>query len=153
MEGSAAPAKTERRAINPGAKPRAAAAKNSEEKVKTMKFASRYTCASLLVFGALAASTASAEIRELATVTFNQPVAVGTATLPAGHYHINAAGSDAFLIQSDNGDKAAIVLGTRADITNAEAAKTHVVLENDGEGLRLDKLVIAGNGTSYDFAK
>jgi hypothetical protein len=110
------------------------------------------TCAALLVAGVLAVTVASAATRNLATVTFSQPVAVGAATLPAGEYTIANTGGDAFIVQSLNGDDSAMIVGRRVD-TDSEAARTSVTLSTDGATLHLDKLSIAGEPAEYQFGR
>jgi hypothetical protein len=131
---------------------RAACPKILEKKVKTMKKASlRYssTCFALLMAGTLAV-TAFGATRNLATVTFPQPIAVGSATLPAGQYTISDVGGDAFVVQSVNGDENAMILGRRVE-TDTEAPKTSVTLSDNAGALHINKLVIGGQAAEYDF--
>lgn len=107
-----------------------------------------YTCASILIAGVLTITAGKAEIRDLANVTFTQPVTVGTTTLPEGHYTISTVSEGVFLIHSDSGDHA-IVLGRPID--TAEPSKTEVTLKNDGEGFRLDKLLFEGQTSGVGF--
>lgn len=106
-------------------------------------------CALLLVAGAATVRTAAAQDRELATVKFDRPVAIGSAVLPAGNYMITDTGTDAFLIQSEHGHAGAVVMGKRADAPNN--AQTEAILKNDGENWRLDKLVLSEYSTVYNF--
>ena len=108
-----------------------------------------YTCASILIASGLTATAARAEQHDLATVNLTEPVVVGSTSLPAGRYTITDEGNDVFLIHADNGDHA-IVFGMKIE-RNGEAPKTEVVLKNDGEGFRLDKLYFQGRTEAYDF--
>jgi len=110
-----------------------------------------YTCASILVAGVLTMTAGKAEVRDLANVTFTQPVTVGTTTLPEGHYTISNVSDGVFLIHSDNGEHA-IVLGRTID-ASSESPKTEVTLRNDGEGFRLDKLLFEGETSGIGFTK
>jgi hypothetical protein len=106
-----------------------------------------YTCVSLLAAGGL--MTASAAMRDVATVNLSQPVMVGSATLPGGHYTVTDEGNNVFLIHSDNGHSA-LTYGRLVE-ESKEAPKTEVILKNDGEGLRLDQLVFEGETTGVEF--
>jgi hypothetical protein len=110
-----------------------------------------YKCASILVASGLAMTASGAETRDLATVNLRESIVVGSTTLPSGHYTITSEGNDIFLIHADNGDHA-LLLGQRIERTD-ESAQTVVVLKNDGQCLRLDKLYIEGRTEAYDFAK
>jgi hypothetical protein len=111
-----------------------------------------YTCASILIAGVLAvdltATAANAEVRDIANVTFTQPVTVGATTLPEGRYTISNVSDGVFLIHSDSGDHA-IVLGR--PIATAEPSKTEVLLKSDGEGFRLDELLFEGETSGIGF--
>jgi hypothetical protein len=120
-------------------------------KMKNAMLRVGYTCASILIAGALTITAGKAEVRDLANVNFTQPVTVGTTTLPEGHYTISNVSEGVFLIHSDNGEHA-IVLGKTVD-TLSEAPKTEVLLKNDGEGFRLDKLVFGGETSGIGFNK
>jgi hypothetical protein len=93
-------------------------------------------------------TAAKAELRDLANVTFTQPVTVGTTTLPEGRYTISTVSEGVFLVHDNNGDHA-IVLGRPID--TAEPSKTEVTLRNDGEGFRLDKLLFGGETSGIGF--
>lgn len=107
-----------------------------------------YTCASILMAGALA----SAATVNIASVTLPNAVSVGSATLPGGHYTIASEGDGTFLIQSDNGQKSAMLMGRR--IESGEAARrTEVVLSGEGDSLHLNKLFIEGQTEGYEFQR
>jgi hypothetical protein len=108
-----------------------------------------YTCASILAAGGL--MMASAEQHDVATVNLSQPVMVGSTTLPGGHYTIVDEGNNLFLVRSDNGDQA-LVFGRKIE-ESKQAPKTELILKNDGEGLRLDQLVLEGETTGYEFKR
>lgn len=105
-----------------------------------------YTCAAILIAGGLAL----AATQDLATVTLPHAVGVGSTTLPSGNYTIADEGDGAFLIQSDTGQKSAVVLGRRIQSDEA-APKTEVVLSGEGGSLHLDKLFIEGQTEGYEF--
>ena len=108
-----------------------------------------YTCASILVASGLTMTAAKAEQHDIATVNLPEAVVVGSTTLPSGHYTITDEGNDVFLVHNDNGDHA-IVFGMKIE-TPRDSAKTEVVLKNDGEGFKLDKLYFQGTTEALDF--
>jgi hypothetical protein len=109
-----------------------------------------YTCASILVASGLTMTAAKAEQHDIATVNLPESVVVGSTTLPSGHYTITDEGNDVFLIHDDNGDHHAMVFGMKIE-TSKDSPKTEVVLKNDGEGYKLDKLYFEGSTDALDF--
>jgi hypothetical protein len=114
------------------------------------------TVVSMLVGGGILAGGLLAANRDLVTVSLPHAVTVGNATLPEGEYTIASlsmnGSDDMFVIRAEKGNAVAMLQGQKV-LLPGQSDKTQVVLSKDGDNWSIDKLVIAGDGVSYQFAK
>jgi hypothetical protein len=99
----------------------------------------------------LSASAAFAAVDSI-TVTFAQPVTLGSVTLPGGQYQVSESATSNgnwFVFRSDKGETVAALASKTADA--APDQKTEVVLSHEGGALHVDKLFIEGDSAGYQF--
>ena len=107
-----------------------------------------------LALSAAAASIASAEVRETVQIHFNQPIAAGASTLPAGNYRFSVVHSQVslptLLVQNLDTHESVFVAVARVESSNASgAARTEVVLRNNGGKHSLGTLWFQGELLGY----
>jgi hypothetical protein len=84
-------------------------------------------------------------------VTLPHAVAVGSATLPSGHYTLSnfeMGAEEYFIVRTDRG---AAVATLQAQPIDGNSSTTKVVFSKDGDVWHFDKLELAGEGASYQF--
>jgi uncharacterized protein (DUF1684 family) len=85
------------------------------------------------------------------SVTLPHAVAVGSTTLPSGHYTLSSfemGGEEYFVVRSDRGTALATLPTQQIDST---ATRTQVGFSKDGDVWHFDKLEVAGDGSTYQF--
>ncbi|MDE3198019.1 MAG: hypothetical protein KGN84_16850 [Acidobacteriota bacterium] len=111
-----------------------------------------WTCASMIVGGALLAGSMFAATVTPVSVDLPHDVTVGSVVLPTGHYtmsSIEMGGGQIFIVRSDDGKTA--TLPAQAVASGDSNARTQVVLSKDGDTWRFDRLTVAGEGQTYQF--
>jgi hypothetical protein len=113
------------------------------------------TCASFVIGGGLMAGALLAgNVNEIG-VTLPHAVAVGSTTLPSGHYTISSfemGSEEYFVVRSDRGTAVATLQAQPID-GESDSKETKVVFSKDGDTWHFDKLELAGEGASYQFLK
>ena len=88
-------------------------------------------------------------------VTFDQPVQVGSRSLPDGKYTVrqvtSASNPRVLEFISDNGTKLDATVTAIPVLQNTPPSKTRVILVNEGGALRLDKIWVQGKSYGYEF--
>jgi hypothetical protein len=108
------------------------------------------TCASLLAGGVLMAGAMTAAQMNEVTVTLPHAVTVGSTTLPVGEYKITnfeMGGQDYFVVRGEHGPT--VTLSSERILGDTD--KTQVVLSKDGDQWHFDKLMVAGEGATFQF--
>ncbi len=85
------------------------------------------------------------------SVTLPHAVAVGSTTLPSGHYTLSSfemGAEEYFIVRSDRG---AAVATLQAQPIDGDGTTTKVVFSKDGDVWHFDKLELAGDGAGYQF--
>lgn len=85
------------------------------------------------------------------SVTLPHAVAIGSTTLPSGHYTLSSfemGSEEYFIVRTDRG---AAVATLQAQQIDGDSAQTKVVFSKDGDVWHFDKLELAGDAASYQF--
>ena len=111
------------------------------------------TCASVVIGSGLLAGGLFAYNNEQITIDLPHAVTVGSVTLPSGHYTISGvemnAGQEYFVVRGEN--TPVVTLQAQKIEENTSADRTHIDFLQDGSSWHFDKLIVAGEGTGYQF--
>jgi hypothetical protein len=106
---------------------------------------------SALVFGAFAQGPVGDEIK----VTFDRPVQVGSQTLPAGDYTVkqvtSASNPRVLEFKTDEDNKLVATVTAIPVMQNTPPSETKVVLQDEGGGARLSRILVQGKTYGYGF--
>ena len=106
---------------------------------------------STLAFSVFAQGRVGDEIK----VTFDRPVQVGSQTLPAGDYRVKqvTSASNPRVVEFATGDNNKLMATVTAIpvIQNTPPSETRVVLQDEGGGARLSRIMVQGNTYGYGF--
>jgi len=109
----------------------------------------------IAISGILAAGAMFAASMNDLTVTLPHAVSVGSTTLPGGTYTISPMetrdGAEYFVVRGRG--TAPVILTAQKTDSAVEAPKTEITLSETGDTWKLDKLVIQGETTGYEFQK
>lgn len=106
---------------------------------------------SALTFGVFAQGPVGDEIK----VTFDRPVQVGSQTLPAGEYRVKqvtSASNPRVLEFTTNDDNKLMATVTAIPVMqNTPPSETKVLLQDEGGGARLSRILVQGRTYGYGF--
>jgi len=106
---------------------------------------------SALAFGVFAQGPIADEIK----VTFDRPVQVGTQTLPAGDYTVkqvtSASNPRVLEFKTDDDNKLVATVTAIPVMQNTPPAETKVILQDEGGGARLSRILVQGKTYGYGF--
>lgn len=117
----------------------------------------RLTQAATAVFSSILAVSVFAQgpVGDEIKVTFDRPVQVGSQTLPAGEYTVRQVTSASnprvleFKTQDDN--KLVATVTAIPTMQNTPPTETKVILQDEGGGARLSRIVVQGKTYGYGF--
>jgi len=106
---------------------------------------------SALAFGVFAQGPVADEIK----VTFDRPVQVGTQTLPAGDYTVKQVTSSSnprvLEFKTDDDNKLVATVTAIPVMQNTPPTETKVILQDEGGGARLSRILVQGKTYGYGF--